>query len=68
MRLMFATLLQQAASGTFSAGIIIALVLVVVASSLALGVTVGLTRRIKSIGDEGQASGQNRMPDDEEDD
>lgn len=63
---MSVAVLQQAVGGTLSPGIIIALVLVVVASSLALVVTIGLARRIKAIGDAGQASGEPRTPDDEE--
>lgn len=62
---MSATVLQQVAGGTLSPGIIIALVLVVVASSLALAVTIGLARRIKAIGDAGQASGEVRTPEDD---
>lgn len=63
---MSTTILQQAAIGAISPGIIIALLIVVVASSLALVVTLGLARRIKAIGDAGQASGVPRTPDDEQ--
>ena len=47
--------LQQATGGTLSPGVIIALALVVFTSSLALAAMVGLARRIKAIGDAGQA-------------
>ncbi len=59
-------LLQQPASGTFSPGIIIALALVILASSLALGIAVGLSKRIKAIGDAGPATAKGRVPDEED--
>ncbi|HZG65878.1 MAG TPA: hypothetical protein VEZ12_03995 [Herpetosiphonaceae bacterium] len=65
---MIGALLQQPASGTFSPGIIIALALVVLASSLALGIAVGLSKRIKAIGDAGPATGKGRVPDEEDED
>ncbi len=59
-------LLQQPASGTFSPEIIVALALVVLGSSLALGIAVGISKRIKAIGDAGPASGKGRTADEED--
>ncbi len=61
-------LLQQPVSGMFSPEIIVALALVVLASSLALGIAVGLSKRIKAIGDAGPATGKGRVPDEEDED
>ena len=65
---MTGVLLQQTAGGTLSPGIIVALVLVVFTSSLALVVTLGLARRIRAIGDAGEASGERRTPEEDGDD
>ncbi len=63
---MIGALLQQPASGTFSPEIIVALALVVLGSSLALGIAVGISKRIKAIGDAGPASGKGRTADEED--
>ncbi len=63
---MIGALLQQPASGTFSPGIIIALALVLLASSLALGIAVGFSKRIKAIGDAGPASGKGLTADEDD--